>query len=47
MSDAGMAIKAVNFAFKTARLADAVKKSVIVAAIAVCGYAIYHSYNSR
>ena len=46
MSDAVTAIKAVNFAVKTVRVAEVVKKSAIVAAVAVCGYAIYRFLNS-
>lgn len=44
MNDVRAAVKAVNFAFATARAADAVKKSAIVLSMAVCGYVIYRRF---
>lgn len=44
MNDVRAAVKAVNFAFTTARVADAVKKSVIMLSMAVCSYVIYRRF---
>ena len=44
MNDILSAVRAVNFAFKTARIADAVKKITVALAAAVCGVIIYRSF---
>ncbi len=45
MNEVRAAVKAVNLALKTVRFADAVKNTALVAAIAVCCYAIYRSFH--
>lgn len=47
MNEVKTVVGAVSFALKTARIANAVKKTVAVASIAVCGYAIYHLFSSK
>lgn len=44
MNEIRAAVKSVNLALKTVRLADTVKRVAVAAAIAVCGYQIVRSF---
>ena len=44
MNDILAAVRTVNFAFRTAKIADAVKKLTVAVAAAVCGFIIYRSF---
>lgn len=44
MNDILTAVKTVNFALRTAKIADAVKKITVAVAAAVCGFVLYRSF---
>ena len=44
MNDILAAVRAVNFAFRTVRIADAVKKITVAVTAAVCGFIVYRSF---
>lgn len=44
MNDILAAVKTVNFALKTAKIADVLKKITVAVAATVCGFILYRSF---